>query len=174
LTAAADYPAAMARVERLLAGKQPGAPVNLGPFLHELTDEVLTSPGPADRTAVSHAHAGRNMISAAQARPVGLIVGELVANAIHYGHPAGVHGRVEVESWPGTAGSCSIEVRDDGVGLPEFFDPSVDGGDGLGTVRALAERLGARLRFNDAGIGLSVRLDVPAKPKPRVPPKAKP
>ena len=55
----------------------------------------------------------------------------------------------------------AIEIADDGVGLPEGFDPTVSSGKGLRLMRALAEQLGGRLDFEQGLIGLSVRLEVP-------------
>jgi two-component sensor histidine kinase len=158
-----DYPRVTTTVERLLCGREPGAEVSLGPFLRELTDQILAASGPADRTQLTHSHPGGSAIAAANAAPIGLIVGELVANAVHYAHPAGVWGRIDVSSRNSAADRLSsIEVSDDGVGLPERFDHLVDGGAGLNAVRCLADQLGARLHFSDQGIGLSVRLELPA------------
>jgi two-component sensor histidine kinase len=54
-----------------------------------------------------------------------------------------------------------IEIADDGVGLPEGFDPTMGSRTGLRLMRALAEQLGGRLDFEQGLIGLSVRLEVP-------------
>ena len=82
-------------------------------------------------------------------------------NAIKFAHPTGVAGHLLV--------GCSrhediitVEVVDDGVGLPERFDPTVDGQFGLQLLRLLAAQLKARLEFDDTGLGLSVRLSLPA------------
>jgi two-component sensor histidine kinase len=55
-----------------------------------------------------------------------------------------------------------IEVADDGVGLPEGFDPAMSAGAGLRLMRALAEQIGGRLDLEQHEIGLRVRLEVPA------------
>jgi two-component sensor histidine kinase len=159
-------------IDGMLAGGIQGADVRLAPFLRGITNEILGRSVPGDRTSLTHSHPADSTISAAQARPVGLIVGELVTNAVSYAHPSGIPGRINVSSGAGAAaGDYSIKVSDDGVGLPERFDPEVDGGAGLKAVRSLAGRLGARLQFSDDGVGLSVRLDVPAPPA-RPSPKA--
>jgi two-component sensor histidine kinase len=162
LNVAFDYPRVAATVKRLLSERSPGADVSLGPFLRDITDQILTASGPGGRTHLAHSHARGSAVSAANAAPIGLIVGELVANAVHYAHPAGVPGQIDVSSTtPGAGRPSSIEVKDDGVGLPEAFDTLSDGGAGLGAVRQLANQLGAGLEFNDLGVGLSVRLDLP-------------
>ena len=103
-----------------------------------------------------------NRCGAAQhAFPISLVVGELVTNSLKYAHPAGVAGEIEVGCWQGAEGDLLIEVSDDGVGLPEGLDPMTCDGFGLRLVRALAEQLGAKLTFEDCGIGLTVRLRLP-------------
>jgi len=102
------------------------------------------------------------MVPADQALPVGLIVGELVTNAVKYSHPAGVRGRIELRCHQGPDATILIQVMDDGVGLPEGFDPKLAGGLGLRLVRTLAEQLGASLSFDSSSIGLTVKLLLPA------------
>jgi two-component sensor histidine kinase len=91
---------------------------------------------------------------------VGLAVSELVMNAVKFAHPAGVAGELLI--------ACNrrddlivIEVTDDGVGLPEGFDPAVDGQFGLQLLRSLAAQLKARLEFHNTELGLRVRLSLP-------------
>ena len=62
-------------------------------------------------------------------------------------------------------GAILIQIADDGVGLPEGFDPAKDGGLGMRMVRMLADQLGASLTFESTGIGLTVRLLIPP-PRP--------
>ena len=51
-----------------------------------------------------------------------------------------------------------VEVTDDGVGFPENFDPSTDGGLGFQLMRALANGLNAELRFEHDSLGVCARL----------------
>jgi two-component sensor histidine kinase len=55
-----------------------------------------------------------------------------------------------------------LTVFDDGVGLPEGFDPAVDGGLGMRVVRSLAEQMGASLDFASNPLGLAVTVSVPS------------
>jgi PAS domain S-box-containing protein len=90
-----------------------------------------------------------------------LIVKEAVANAIRYSHPAGVAGIIKITCERNYDGALSVEVLDDGVGLPEDFDPAKDGGPGLQLIYAVARGLGARLEFESTSLGLGLRLLVP-------------
>jgi len=95
--------------------------------------------------------------------PIVLAVGELVTNSIKYAHPAGVEGDIEVRCGRDAAGALEIAVSDDGVGLPEGFDPMVSSGLGLRLVRVLAQQMGAGLTFTNTELGLTVRLRLPRR-----------
>jgi PAS domain S-box-containing protein len=92
---------------------------------------------------------------------VQLIVSEAVTNAIRYAHPTGIAGRITVTCSLVSEAGVTIEVTDDGVGLPEGFDPATDGGTGFRVMRALSQRLGAALAFESTSLGLRVSLRVP-------------
>jgi PAS domain S-box-containing protein len=100
-------------------------------------------------------------LRADKARLVQLIVAEAVTNAIKYTHPTGIPGRITVTYRPVPEGAVTIEVTDDGVGLPEGFDPATDGGTGFRVMRALSQRLEARLAFKSTCLGLRMSLRVP-------------
>src|SRR5262245_38628047 len=91
---------------------------------------------------------------------VALIVGEAVTNAIAHAHPTGVEGKIAVECKQDAKGAIVITVTDDGVGLPVDFDTARDGTAGFRVMRALSERLGAKLIFKSTSLGLLVRLHV--------------
>ena len=102
-------------------------------------------------------------VSPHHAASLGLIVTELVTNAIKYSHPTGIDGVVQVRCHSLPSGALQIEVSDDGVGLPEKLDPKTTPSLGFELVRALALPMDACITFKDEGLGLSVRLDVPAQ-----------
>lgn len=75
--------------------------------------------------------------------------------------PTGVAGKIGIASRNRPEGGLVIEIADDGVGLPEGFDPTMGSRTGLRLMRALAEQLGGRLDFEQGLIGLAVRLELP-------------
>jgi two-component sensor histidine kinase len=80
----------------------------------------------------------------------GLIINELVTNALKYAFPTGEGGLIRV--FLTKSGDCvELAVSDDGVGLPEGFDPERSGGLGLDIVRMMSAQLGGTLSFDRIG-----------------------
>lgn len=88
---------------------------------------------------------------------LGLLLNEAVINAHKYAHPTGVDGHISVSCRPCEGGWAMI-VEDDGVGLPEGFDPATGGGLGFKVMRALAAKLDARLRHVSRPLGHRVEV----------------
>jgi len=86
---------------------------------------------------------------------LGLIVTELVINALKHAFPEDRAGDIVV-SYRSVAAGWTLSVVDNGVGIP----PTAAAKPGLGTsiVEALAKQLGARVQVADAGPGASVSI----------------
>ncbi|MCF7760877.1 MAG: PAS domain-containing protein [Cephaloticoccus sp.] len=80
-----------------------------------------------------------------QAIPCGLIVNELLTNALKHAFPAGRVGQVRLTVQPVAPGQMSIQVSDDGVGLPPDFDLARINSLGLQLVSDLARQLRGKL-----------------------------
>lgn len=79
--------------------------------------------------------------------PIGLIINELVTNAIKYAYPEGRRGEVRI-SFRNEEGSSVLEVSDDGPGLPSGFDPKQAESLGMRITTMLADQIGAELSFS--------------------------
>jgi len=65
-------------------------------------------------------------------------------------------------------GELSLEVSDDGRGLPAGFDPARDGHMGLAGIRERIGALGGTMRISGAGgAGVVLRVTIPVPPKRR-------
>lgn len=152
------------RLHRRLAGAPGHGSVDLAGFLDDLCSDaaaVMVYSGAIAFRASDHAPCH---VSQARVVPLALSVLEAVTNAMKYAHPAGVPGRIEVNCRPNSDGGVIIEVEDDGVGLPEGFDPSVEGGLGMKVLRSLVAQVGGRIKFQSGPLGLTVRLTAPSDP----------
>ncbi|MFP4373980.1 MAG: sensor histidine kinase [Spirochaetaceae bacterium] len=92
--------------------------------------------------------------------PFGLIVNELVTNAIKHARPKGGPPAVTVRMRV-TNGGTELVVSDNGLGLPAGFDAAAGASLGLKLVQSLAAQLGGSLEF-DSGDGAVMRVIVPS------------
>jgi len=104
---------------------------------------------------------GACFVSQDRVVPLALCVLEAVTNAMKYAHPAGVAGRIAVACAVNDEDGIEVTVEDDGVGLPDGFDPRKDGGLGLRVMRSLVGQLGGEVGFESVGLGLTVRITAP-------------
>jgi two-component sensor histidine kinase len=95
---------------------------------------------------------------------IGLIVTELMTNAIKHAFPGGRPGTVSLRARRAGDG-LSLGFSDDGVGLPEGVDPATARSIGLTIVRTLVEQLEGVFEVDSSG-GTSWRFRIPAGPPP--------
>ena len=62
------------------------------------------------------------LLQITEAVPCGLIVNELLTNALKHAFPEGRPGKIKIK-FHSTDGECLLEVGDNGVGLPQNIDP---------------------------------------------------
>ncbi|QRE76274.1 sensor histidine kinase [Methylobacterium aquaticum] len=130
--------------------------VELADFLRELVAK-LQEEAPGHGLACQ---ADPKVISADQAIPIGLVVNELVTNAVKHAYPHGT-GPVRV-SLAVEAEGLRLSVRDDGIGLPPGFDVSMRQRSlGLKIIASLIRQLDGRLSIASDGPGAHFVLDIP-------------
>src|SRR3954470_487162 len=159
--------ASIAVVHETLAGSREDV-VDVDDVLDQVLPMLgdLTSIGPAAR-ARRIGHFGE--LPAATATPLVMAVTELLQNAAEHAFPDGEPGTIELVAERNGV-DLVVRVRDDGLGLPEGFDPEASEGLGLQIVRTLVTgELGGELSMGPAvdGRGTEVVLAVPGAARPR-------
>lgn len=102
-----------------------------------------------------------------QAVPAGLIVSELLVNALKHAYPEGRGaGPISLVEELGDDGLLKIEIRDEGVGMPAGIDVSSCASMGLLLIRVLSSQLGGEVEFR-GGLGTSAQLRF--RPAPEAP-----
>ncbi|MEO5493436.1 MAG: histidine kinase dimerization/phosphoacceptor domain -containing protein [Sphingomonas sp.] len=96
------------------------------------------------------------MIESATAVSLGLIVTELVINAIKYAFPGGKPGARIMVTYEIDGPDWKLTVSDNGVGLEFPNKPAADTGLGTTIIKALAKQLGAGVAYSDTGPGLTI------------------
>ena len=116
--------------------------MNFQRFLDELLPRLTEAYGHLSNQVRIHIHAPDVSLPINEAIPCGLIVNELVSNALKHGFPKGRTGTIKI-SYRSNGADWSMSVTDDGVGFGVV--PSDGTGLGLQTIR---ERL--KLLHGDA------------------------
>ena len=134
--------------------------IDLADFMNELCKKLKGS----TEGHLLHCDADPMLLSADHAIPLGLLVNELVTNAVKYAYPESA-GAIEVSARE-IKGRLHVEVSDQGIGLPDGFNidqPSASLGFKViaGMVRQLQGRL--TIRSNDPK-GARFLLDLPILP----------
>jgi PAS domain S-box-containing protein len=158
----------MALVHEQLYGVDSLARIDLGEYSRTLTAALGQAMAPDARLDVQ---AERLEVPLDVAMPFGLLLNELVTNALKYGVPSGSRGPgpdVRVELSTGAEGSTLV-VSDRGPGLPAGFDPKRSKSLGLQLVKMLSRQLRGTLQFGSGpGARMSVAWPHPASAEPAV------
>lgn len=103
--------------------------------------------------------ADKGTVDSSNAVSLGLIVTELVINAIKYAFPVNKSGAQVLVTYEIDKSDWKLVISDNGVGKKEGEDPRAHGG-GLGTtiVKALAKQLGATVETDSSTAGLKVSI----------------
>ena len=107
-------------------------------------------------------------LSLKQAIPCGLILNELLTNALKYASPEGRDSEVTVELDETPDGTIRVAVHDRGPGLPPDFDWNKTSSVGLRIVAVLTKQLGGTLKL-EAGQRTSFILEFPREDDPPAP-----
>jgi len=126
-------------------------------YVRDIVDSVFASEsvgaGIALRSELEPAR-----LDAKRAVPLGLILNELLTNALKYAYPSGGPGEIRV-ALAAEDGFLSLRVEDDGAGFAPGFDPASSTGMGMTLVRMLSEQVGGELEVEGRrGTRISVRL----------------
>jgi two-component sensor histidine kinase len=156
---AAARVAAIAAVHQQLHRSEDGGTVALDQYLVNLCREITTASSSPDRVWTLAVDASPLVVSADLAAPLGLIVNELVANAIQHSRPSSEGGRVTIVL--STApDSFSISVADEGDGPPLRAVTQISGL-GARMVQALAGQIDATIARGRNAAGYAVTVAVP-------------
>jgi two-component sensor histidine kinase len=132
--------------------------IEVGPYLAKLCDSLAASMISEGQPITIAVDARGEQVSSDKAVSIGLIISELVINAIKYAFPAArTDARVQV-SYEGNATGWGLTVSDNGVGHQGGPSTASSGGLGSVIIKALVGQLAAELDIvsSDRGLAVSV------------------
>jgi two-component sensor histidine kinase len=121
--------------------------VDFNDYTASLLDNLFETFDAGERGISKTIDVGAIRLSVDVAIPCGLIVNELVTNALKHAFPGGRAGIVRVVLREGADGSLDLTVGDDGVGMPEGMDPRKTASLGLDLVFTFADQLDAEVEI---------------------------
>jgi two-component sensor histidine kinase len=151
----------VSQLHRMLSQSYRDAMLDIGSYLGDLCESLTETLAPQARVHITHHSTGACVLPADQILALGLLMSELVTNSVKYAHPAGLPVRIDIDCSQNDRGNLVIEYADDGVGLPEDFNPETGGGLGIKVVRSLASQLGGSVMFHSGELGIRVQLEMP-------------
>jgi PAS domain S-box-containing protein len=131
--------------------------VEVRPYLVKLCDSLSASMMPSSRPLTLGVKADDVKLSSHEAVSLGLIVTELVINALKHAFPDGRGGAIAV-AYRVTGPGWTLSVSDNGVGRAQTRAPNARPGLGTSIVEGLAKQLGAMVAIRDGQPGTTVAI----------------
>jgi two-component sensor histidine kinase len=157
----------VAAVQKQLYASGETASVDVAAYLTRLCESLATSMIGDTRPISLNVVGEAGCASSREAESLGLIVVEVVTNALKHAFPDdNAKGRITV-TYVRAGKNWTLSVSDDGVGKPDGVLPEKISGLGTGIVRALAEQLDARVETSTGPAGTAVTITyapVPSQP----------
>jgi PAS domain S-box-containing protein len=96
-----------------------------------------------------------------KAIPCGLIINEIVSNALKHAFPAGSRGEISIQFHRATPDEYTLAIRDNGVGMPGGMDMSAVRSTGINIIKDLTDQLKGTVRMTVEG-GTAYLINFPA------------
>ena len=147
----------MALIHELLYRSLDLAKVDFADYVRRLAVYLWQSYGGQERNIGLDVQAETIYLGIDTAVPLGLILNELISNALKHAFPDGRSGEIVAALSPDPSGEVHLCVRDNGVGLPAGLDFLHTSSLGLQLVHTLLGQINGRLHhFNQNGATITV------------------
>lgn len=113
--------------------------IDLASYIEGLSRNLMMSYSLSGKIAL-HTDLQRTDLVLDQAIPCGLILNEIIGNALKHAFPDQREGEIHI-SLKEEGGKVAIRVSDNGIGLPKGFDPKEHGNLGMELVETLVDQL---------------------------------
>ena len=137
----------MAVLYRLLYQHDDAERIHLDGYIKEVAETIIKS-FTTDAGRISlRVETCALSVEVSKATPLGLILNEILTNALKYAFPNGQEGWVQIRLCTDDSKRLELTVRNNGVPFPTDFDPARSGGTGVQLMQLLAKQLGGTVQF---------------------------
>ena len=152
---------AMSLIHQKLYQLENSTNINLAVYLAELIDYLR------DSFDVHHRIRFRTnieniLLDISKAIPIGLIVNEAVTNSIKYAFPGNAYGEIQIDVKAGDKNLISLDIRDNGIGLPLNWESIQTNSLGLKLMRGLSEDIYGKFSIKQMN-GTRVKVEFPGE-----------
>jgi len=133
--------------ERLYRGKDITS-VPSDEYIKDVVSALFRSYGVNPEKIALKMNIGDVVLGIGSAIPCGLIINELVSNALKFAFPQGRKGEIQVALQATDKDEILLTVSDNGVGMPENLDLAKAESLGLKLVKILTDQMGGKLQIN--------------------------
>jgi len=137
--------------------------IDVPEYIRELVDHFINTYGNRMERITPRLQVEHISLSMDIAIPIGLILSELIANALKHAFPHGEEGEIHISLHSPSEGTVVLRVSDNGVGLPQDMDVHQPQSLGLQLVNLLTRQVKGTLEM-DGGSGTTVTITFPYTP----------
>ena len=120
----------------------------MGEYTRNLVSDLQHAHSTADSSVQLTVNVGDIPLGITEAIPCGLIINELVSNALKYAFPKGTDGEIMIQLLKEGSSHMELTVSDNGIGFPEQVDFRESPSLGLTLVNSLVEQLGGTVEID--------------------------
>lgn len=144
---------AMARVHDMLSKSESDQRVDLATYVTDLCEALRPITEDGGRVGFDVSAERGMLVEADTAFALGIILTELVTNAVKYAFPPPRSGTIFAHARRGDSDRLEVSIKDDGIGMASFREGSL----GYGLVRSLVQQIsGAIALQSDPGLTVTV------------------
>ena len=130
--------------------------IEIRPYLANLCESLAASMIPDPNVLSIEVTADDSAVDANKSVSLGLIVTELVINALKHAFPGHARGKIVVD-YRADGTNWSLSVKDDGIGMPTGTRKA-KAGLGTGIIEALATHLGSSIQVMASNPGVAIAI----------------
>ena len=149
---------AMALIHEKLYTSEDLSHIDIASYIHSLTHQLITTYSTASSRVSMDIAITDIFLTITTAIPCGLIINELVSNALKHAFPQQREGTITVSITPSNKDSLILTVSDTGIGFPEGIDFRNTDTLGMQLVNSLVEQLEGTITL-DRSKGTRVRIE---------------
>ncbi len=152
--------ASIASIHELLYRSGSMAAIRLADYARQFAPDLVEFYGAKDRVEIEVRGDGMTL-ELERAVPYGLLLNELLSNALKHAFPGERPGRIQITLDYQDDQTIQLCVLDDGIGMPTGVDVATANSLGLKLVHRLARQLKGSVEFRSSGNGTDVKVHFP-------------